>query len=703
MPAKELPAQVRTTQPSSKPTDAVKIYVNQAGLVRVPAKDLGQVGFDAQADDRGQLSLSLAGAAVPFLVEGDGSNLELVFYGQPRASRYDRDNVYWLRWAPEEEASAIQPMTRAVSTTEGEPIGSFKATQHLEESTQYLSQTPSGTDHWLWQSIFAPGAYTATLDLPSWTGGDVDLSVSLWGNTEGQEDPDHHAILSVNGQDVADRTWDGRGWHTITATIPAETLLETGNALALVSPGDTGANVDVIYLDRIDLTYPRKFVADDGRLEFTMQAGEPVAVPGLGSSDVLLWDVSDPMAPQQLNGARVELGTLRFQDKAVSGERTYVAASQDALLAPAAIEPATGVDLRQNATGADYIAVVHPDFVEALQPLMDYRRSQGLRVTVASINDVYDTFSNGMPDPAAIREYMIYARDHWAGPAPRFLLLVGDASYDYLGFLPNSTPNFVPTYLLATHFVGETASDNWFVSLGDEDDRPDMAVGRIPAQTPQQVADVVAKTLAYEQDTNAGEWASRALFVADDKESNFQTIADDLASTYLPKSYQVKKVYLGISENPSAELIQSLDDGVGFVTYVGHGSMNVWAQEKILQTGDVTKLNNTALPFMMTMTCLVGYFHHPQATSMGEELLFKPNGGVVAALVPTSELLASDQSDLASNIYTHLFGDAPTVGEAIMLGKQDLTLNRDIMQDLIETFALLGDPALRMQQPASPG
>ena len=109
------------------------------------------------------------------------------------------------------------------------------------------------------------------------------------------------------------------------------------------------------------------------------------------------------------------------------------------------------------------------------------------------------------------------------------------------------------------------------------------------------------------------------------------------------------------------------------MTYVGHGSMNVWAQEKILRTEDVAKLNNEALPFMMTMTCLVGYFHHPQATSMGEELLFNPNGGVVAALVPTSESLASDQSELASNIYTHLFGDAPTVGEAIMLGKQDLT------------------------------
>ena len=147
---------------------------------------------------------------------------------------------------------------------------------------------------------------------------------------------------------------------------------------------------------------------------------------------------------------------------------------------------------------------------------------------------------------------------------------------------------------------------------------------------------MVAKTLAYEQqDANAGNWVNKALFVADDKEGNFQIIADDLASTYLPKSYQVEKVYLGKSENPSAELIQSLKDGVGFVTYVGHGSMNVWAQEKILQTEDVAKLNNTALPFMMTMTCLVGYFHHPQATSMGEELLFKPNGGCLLYTSPS--------------------------------------------------------------------
>ncbi len=46
-----------------------------------------------------------------------------------------------------------------------------------------------------------------------------------------------------------------------------------------------------------------------------------------------------------------------------------------------------------------------------------------------------------------------------------------------------------------------------------------------------------------------------------------------------------------------------------------------------------------------------------------------------------------------------MFGDAGTVGEAIMLGKRDLNLDRNLMQDIIETFTLVGDPALVLQKP----
>lgn len=682
---------------SVQPVDAVKLAVDQPGLYRVTASDLAAAGFDPARDDPARLALTLDGQPVTLVAEGTGDALELTFYGEPRASRYGQDNIYRLAW----DSQPRPAVGRTLAAGTGLAATTFTARQILEEATTYLSQLPADSDHWLWQSLFAPATFDVPFDLPGWAGGAVDLAVALWANTQdAAADPDHRALLLVNGQQVGESAWDGQGMRTITATIPADLVQATGNVLTLSAPGDTGATVDMLYLDRIELAYARQLAAvADEQLLFSAAAGAPVSVQSADAADARLWDVTDPAAAEPLAGAAADTAGVQFQDDAAEGLRQYALAGQGALLSPRAILPDQGVDLRQNVEGADYIAITHPDFAAALQPLIDYRREQGLRVTVASIQDVYDSFSGGMVDPAAIRDYMRYARDNWPGPAPRFLLLVGDASYDYQGFLADGTPDLVPTYLLQTHFVGETASDNWFVSLDDQDDRPDMAVGRIPAQTADQVAGVVAKTLAYEQATDAEGWSSRALFVADDKQDSFQQISDDLAANYLPADYQVEKVYLGQSADPNAAVLDWFNQGVGVLTYVGHGSMNVWAQEKILSTADATALRNAVQPFMMTMTCLVGYFHHPQAISMGEALLFNPQGGVAAALVPTSESLATDQSELASNIYTHLFGDAGTVGEAIMLGKQDLSAERALMQDLIETFTLLGDPALRLRQP----
>ncbi|MEZ4771143.1 MAG: C25 family cysteine peptidase [Caldilineales bacterium] len=681
------------------PVDAVKIVVEEPWLYRVTAAELAAAGFDLAGQDATQLALTVGGEPVAFSVEGSGDAQALTFYGQPRASRYGIQNVYWLSKA-QGDAETVSVATADATPGAGAPDTTFRASQRVEASTHYLSQITDSDDHWLWESLFAPATYTVTFDLPGYAGGDADLSISLWGNSEDRSDPDHSAVLRLNGETIGESTWDGKGWKTLTETVSADNLLPAGNELAIELPGDTEAVVDMVYINQVEVSYDRELAAAAGeQLAFTLPGATDATVSGSAGDDALLWDVTDPRMPVALTGTVAGTDGLRLRTAAGDALRTVVLAPLDALLSPAAVLPADGADLRDNPEGADYIAVAYPDFIPALQPLMDYRRSQGLRLTVASIDDVYDTFSHGAPDPAAIRDYMIYARDNWSGPAPRFLLLVGDATYDYQGFLQDSTPNFVPTYLLSTHFVGETASDNWFVSLNEENDLPDMAVGRIPAQTAQQVEDVVAKTLAYESDTTAGDWAGRALFVADNEQEGFQTIADNLAEDALPASYQIDKVYLGASENPTAQIVQSMDDGVGLVTYVGHGSMNVWGKDKMFQISDTDALDNTRLPFLVTMTCLVGYFHHPTATSMGEELLLNPKGGVVAALVPTSESLASDQTELATNVYGHLFSDAGTVGEAIMLGKRDLNLDRNLMQDLIETFTLLGDPALVLQKP----
>jgi len=322
---------------------------------------------------------------------------------------------------------------------------------------------------------------------------------------------------------------------------------------------------------------------------------------------------------------------------------------------------------------------------------------------VVTIEQVYDEFSYGLADPTAIRDFLRHAHQHWARPAPRYVLLVGDASYDYRDNLQAPNKNLVPTYLVQTHFVGETASDNWFVDF-DDDGLPDMAIGRLPVKSAAEARIVVDKIVNYERDPTPGEWRRRVLFVADDDQPAFEATSDDLIDNYLPPDYQATRVYLSAFANPEesrARIIAAFNQGAAIVNYVGHAALNVWAREKVFSSADIAELRNgSKLPFVVTMTCLDGYFHHPQVNCLAEELLLAEGKGALAVFAPTSEALPGDQDVLARALFEALFaGDDPTLGEAIMRAKRSLPDGGRGYEDLIETYTLLGDPALRLVQP----
>jgi hypothetical protein len=99
------------------------------------------------------------------------------------------------------------------------------------------------------------------------------------------------------------------------------------------------------------------------------------------------------------------------------------------------------------------------------------------------------------------------------------------------------------------------------------------------------------------------------------------------------------------------------------------------------------------------MTCLDGYFHHPQANCLAEELLLAEGKGALASFAPTSELLPAEQDALVKALFEALFAsDAPTLGQAVMQAKRSLSGGGRGYQDLIQTYTLLGDPALRLVQ-----
>ena len=236
------------------PVDSVKLVVDSAGLYRVTAAELAAAGFDLAGQDLSQLSLTAGGAPVALAVDGSGDDATLTFYGQPRDSRYGTQNVYWLNKAATDGTPA-RITSGDASPGNATPASTFRASQHVEQSNHYLSQVTDTDDHWLWESLFAPATFTVTFDLPGYAGGDADLAVSLWGNSEDRSDPDHSAILRLNGAIIGESTWDGKGWKTLTETVSAANLLPVGNELALELPGDTEAVVDMVYLNQVDVNY----------------------------------------------------------------------------------------------------------------------------------------------------------------------------------------------------------------------------------------------------------------------------------------------------------------------------------------------------------------------------------------------------------------------------------------------------------------
>lgn len=689
-------------------TGIYKIQVTQDGAYRLTRGQLP--GLKAEEFRADRLQLTRNDQPAPFTMVGEGNEQALVFYGQTLADDYAAYEVYWLRVLPaeSEQPSGPQIGSRVVQAMAATPVTATLTTVRVEQDLVYVPKGPPAGEHWHWQPLRAPITVTVAITLDQFVDISSTLRVAVWANTQTPTNPDHHMRLLVNEQQVVDEAWDGAGRHIISATVPSGLLREGPNAVTIVAPGDTGSVVDSSVLDWVEIRHQRRIKVNGDRVAWQAENGQAdFKLTGFSTDNLLLWDVSDPTAPLLLTGfttgANEDGFALRFHDDGAAARR-YLALAPAQALTPAAVIPWQGVDLRQAADGADYIVITPAEFAPAIQPLVEQRQAAGLRVQVVDRDDVFDSFSNGRPSPFGIRDFLRHAFENWPAPAPRFVLLVGDASYDYRNRLKGKFKNHLPTFLLDTTYVGETASDNWFVSFGGDDDyRPSMAIGRLPSQNVEQLRAMVNKILAYQASPPDGEWRRRVLLVADDDDAAFTHMSDTLATDYLSKTYTIDKVYIGQTPTANADVLKTFDEGVSMVNYVGHGSLDVWGAEKALQSADLAKMssNGGRLPLLVTMTCLTGFFHHPTADSLGEVLLRAPDKGIVAALVPTSESVTSQQEPLADAFYRELLTvEGATVGEAMMRAKQSMPDNGKAYRDVMETFNLLGDPALRLVEPA---
>jgi hypothetical protein len=420
------------------------------------------------------------------------------------------------------------------------------------------------------------------------------------------------------------------------------------------------------------------------------------------TEDILVFDITDPASPATLANVEVANGVASFRGGESGQDNTYLLLDTESVSEPRMDLVPEWETLKSAENGADYIAIVPSveGFEQALRPLLEHRREQGLRVMSISLDQVFDEFAYGRRTPQAIRDFLEYATTTWEKPAPQFAVLVGDATYDIYDFTGGKNKNTLPTQLVHTEFAGLVASDTWFTIFDEQVPAPQLAIGRLPAQNADQLATIVDKTIAYEtQSSEERDWISRALLVADD-EPRFDQTSDLLNEGLEAMGYTTQKLYMTENEDIHDAIISAMNHGVGILNYVGHGGVEVWGDEIVLKADDAEILENgVRLPVFTTFTCLNGYFNHPTSDALAETLLWAENGGVVAAIAPSGRSFTSQQEPLADSFYNYLMhGESLTLGEALLRAKEDASGDADLLE-VIHTFNLLGDPALRFILP----
>jgi hypothetical protein len=184
-----------------------------------------------------------------------------------------------------------------------------------------------------------------------------------------------------------------------------------------------------------------------------------------------------------------------------------------------------------------------------------------------------------------------------------------------------------------------------------------------------------------------------------------------------------ERFYLQEYENESlavtdltAELLAAIEAGALVVNYAGHGSVNIWAAERILDNrgvpyrADVSTLANSGrYPFVVNLSCLTGYFIYPHTggyaaaswRSLAEGFLWPADAGAVAALMPTAMTDTAGQQLLSNALYEGIFGlDQRRLGPAVGHARQQLLANGGAeYEQTSNTFMFFGDPATTLKVP----
>ncbi|MCA9734484.1 MAG: T9SS type A sorting domain-containing protein [Deferribacteres bacterium] len=342
---------------------------------------------------------------------------------------------------------------------------------------------------------------------------------------------------------------------------------------------------------------------------------------------------------------------------------------------------------------ADYLVIYAKQFEQPLDSFISWREKQGYKMKRVDVRKIFSEFYESASRSEAIRDFISYTTRYWKKPGPKHALLVGDLEH-------------IPSYRVRSTSEGDPefiSIDEWLtVSTFEEDDIPDIAIGRFPVNNTEELNRLIAKTTYFEDSLTFYSWPKAFLMVNDAHTNSnnpelFEKLAEDFIATILPAQFNFSRIDL----RPTAEyygtrqdLFAALNEGTLFFNYFGHGSPSFWSQSRFFTVNDIVLLSKTTYPFIHTSIGCSQVYPELGERSLVDELLKYPHAGAVAVLASSGVNVV--EQNFIQEFYKLVFASpALTIGETILITKSRLLATQSSSSAMVRRYTLLGDPALR--------
>ena len=649
-----------------------------------------------------QLRLTRQGESWPWYpAEGDDG---IFFLAPGYESPFTAHDAFGLEWA--DGVLMVALPAGAPGASERQTFEENLRVESNRTAITYYAQSVYD-DYWIWQSLSAPATRSFTFDVldptipvkPNRTGGspEAELTAWLWGATTTGATNEHQVTLRMNGQVVATEIWSGVGRRTIRAPLNAAWLRNGSNTVSVSTVKSVGVPYSIVYVDKFDLRYPRRFRARDGRLTFPADGNSAATITGLTVPDLVGIGLADdgtvswltdlnpaPAAEGYAVSLRAPLGRCWLSEPG-SVRRVDQ------------IQPWAKSAWASETNRADHVIITPRSMTEAAEMLAAHRRAEGLLSIVVPLEELYDEFNGGREEPAAIKRFLAATRT-WAC-SPAFALLAGQGTEDYRNY-SGTAYNILPTMLLRQP-DGLFCSDGWFGDV-DDDGLRDIAIGRLPVISSEEVRLTVDKLIRAET-AEGGAWRQTVILAADRPDQGGEFIRSSAGvSRWLPSDYQSKTVSVTALGYPDSRttLRTHIRLGAAVVNYFGHGALDRIAADtktgqSLLDVAGITALDNSnRLPVIVSLSCSLGRFSLPNYDCLGTALLLETNAGAAAVWAPSGQSFNQPARVLADGFYKALFrGGVARIGEGILEAARQYN-EKGQMPGLLEVYNLLGDPAM---------